>query len=246
MLYRMWGGLQPKPAPVPPYPQPMPPPYMPPPQHLPPPQTTVVMIGDQSKKSPQTTREQLMEKFGELLERYEQEIATSLGAGGAAGAPAIGAVGEDKRLPLGATMPPAMAEGDDTFGDEETECRFTGKKLLRTVASDWRQAESKAVELPPTGKKTKGSTGIGVVWARDIYNEWEIVTCSLPHGHEGEHQGSVEISYSLLNTVTEEKVYSARQKPNPPTPHYTDGMPIADITDDQIVSAERLPDETIS
>ena len=33
------------------------------------------MIGEGLKKTPQGTREQLMEKFGELLQKYEDELS---------------------------------------------------------------------------------------------------------------------------------------------------------------------------
>src|SRR4030042_2061738 len=78
-LYLLLRSLQPKPAPPPPPYYPYIPP--PPPQPIQPPQTTVVMIGgDKPRLASGTTREQLMEKFGELLEKYEDEIKTSIGA----------------------------------------------------------------------------------------------------------------------------------------------------------------------
>ena len=79
-LYLLLRSLQPKPVPPPlPYYPYMPPP--PPPQPIQQPPTTVVMIGgDKPKLGTASTREQLMEKFGELLERYEDEIKTSMGA----------------------------------------------------------------------------------------------------------------------------------------------------------------------
>ncbi|MCX6006076.1 MAG: Ig domain-containing protein, partial [Chloroflexi bacterium] len=61
-----YQAMPPPPMPYPTYT--MPPPLQPfQPAAIPPPQTTVVMIGDGLKKSPGSTREQLMEKFGELL-----------------------------------------------------------------------------------------------------------------------------------------------------------------------------------
>ena len=237
VIYRLWQGLQPKPAPVAPIPQAMPPP-----------QTTVVMIGDTSKRSPQTTREQLMEKFGELLEKYEHEIRASIGAKEAESLPKIETVREEKRLPAAESTPPSVLEAEVAQEEEEgLLCNFASKRLLRTVASNWRQVTTKTTDLPPTGKKTAArGTGLAVVWARDIYNEWEILTCSLPRGHGGTHQGSLEIVYSLLNTVTKEKIYGPRQKLKPPTPHFTDGMPEVEITADQIMLPGQLPTETLS
>ena len=96
----------------------------------------------------------------------------------------------------------------------------------------------------PDKDKTKGGTGLSVVWARDIYHEWEILTCSLQTGHKGKHKGSVEIVYSFLNTVTEKKSYGPRQKLRSPTPHFTDGMPELEVADDQIIPADELPEDT--
>ena len=235
-LYRLWRGLQPKPAPVAPTPQP-----------IPPPQTTVVMIGDVSKQSPQTTREQLMEKFGQLLQKYEEEIRASIEAKEAGEVGKVETAEEEKRLPAPELPPSTIVEAGGTPEEEGSLCSFTAKKLLRIVASNWRQAETKTTDLPPTGKKKAASgAGLAVVWARDIYNEWQILTCSLPRGHTGTHQGSLEIVYSLLNTVTEEKIYGPRQRLRPPTPHFTDRMPEVEITADQTIPPEQLPTETLS
>jgi len=220
-LYRRQRGLPPKPVPVPLTPQP-----------VVPPQTTVVVIGDASKQSPQTTRQQILEKLSELLEKYEGEIRASE---------------EHRMLPAPQPPPSTIVEAEGTLEQEESLCNFTAKKLLRTVASTWRQVETKTTALPPSGKKTAASrTGLGVVWARDIYNEWEILTCSLPSGHIGTHQGSLQIVYTLLNTITEEKVYGTRQKLRPPAPHFTDGMPEVAVTADQVISPEQLPTEALS
>jgi hypothetical protein len=92
----------------------------------------------------------------------------------------------------------------------------------------------------------EGASGPVVVWARDIYQEWEILTCWLQRGHEGKHDGSVQIVYSLINTVTEVKMYKLEQELTPPKPHYTDSMPQVDVSAREMVSADKLPSETIS
>ena len=72
------------------------------------------------------------------------------------------------------------------------------------------------------------------------------MTCWLPCEHEEPHEGSVEIVYSLLNTLTEEKIYSPGEKGGPPEPHYTDSMPLIEIAADQVIPSEQLPPETVS
>src|SRR4030043_1904701 len=146
-LYLLLRSLQPKPAPMPPLYQYMPPP--PPPQPIPPPQTTVVMIGgDKPKLGPATTREQLMEKFGELLQIYEDEIKTTT-AGPAL--PQAKTVKEGKRLKAPEPTPPVEEESEETeeteaiIEEETTTCNFTSKKPLRIVASNWQQLESRTV-----------------------------------------------------------------------------------------------------
>jgi hypothetical protein len=214
------------------------------PQH-----TTVVMIGDKESKQkqlPQTTKEQLMERFGELLERYEDEIRTTMGP---KGLPGVETISEDKRLGSPKPVPPGVAEAEvSEYGEEDEEdqyCNFSSKKLVRTVTTPWIQLESNTTTVPSRDKdKTKGGTGLSVVWARDIYHEWEIHTCSLQTGHKGKHKGSVEIVYSFLNTVTEKKSYGPRQKLRSPTPHFTDGMPELEVADDQIIPADELPEDT--
>lgn len=232
-LYLLWRGLQPRPAPV-----------APPLQAMPPPQTTVVMIGERAKQTPQTTREQLMEQFGQLLQKYEDEITALKGA---EEPPRIETVREEKRLRAPKTTPPAVVEGEVIPEEEGTLCSFTSKKLLRTVASSWRQVETRTITPPSGGRKAaKGSAGLAVVWARDIYQEWEILDCSLPRGHKEPHEGISQIVYSLLNSITEEKVYEPKQEPRPPEPHHTDGMPQVEVADDQIIPPDQLPPETIS
>ena len=89
-------------------------------------------------------------------------------------------------------------------------------------------------------------TGLAITWARDIYQEWEILTCWLPRGHKEPHEGSVEITYSQLNTITEEKIYTPGQELEPPAPHYTDGMPRVEVADNELVPPDKLPPETMS
>jgi hypothetical protein len=246
-------GPQPRPIPFAPMPQPIAP--KPIPQH----HTTVVMIGDKEggkKQLPQSTKEQLMEKFGELLERYEDEIRTTIETDQT---PKISTVTEGKQLEEPKGIPPDVVDAEyvhDEHEEEEEEeeeeegaaekCEFSAKKLLRTVTTEWRQVDSRTVKLPPTKTGAqKSQTGMEIEWVRDIYHEWEIVKCSLPAGHTGKHKGSVNVVYSLLNTVNEKKTYGPRKKIAPPTPHFTDGMPEEEISDDQIVDAEELPSETL-
>ena len=244
-LYLLLRSLQPKPAPPPPPYYPYIPP--PPPQPIQPPQTTVVMIGgDKPRLASGTTREQLMEKFGELLEKYEDEIKTSIGA---KELPEVKTVDKAKRLAAPKPTPPAAEEVEATPEPEEetATCIFASKRSLRTIASSWRQAETKTTALPSTKKKaTESITGLAITWTRDIYQEWEIFKCWLPHGHEQPHEGSVEIVYSLINTINEEIIYAAGQELIPPAPHYTDGMPLADVSATEIVPPDKLPPETTS
>jgi hypothetical protein len=246
-LYLLLRSLQPKPAPLPPPYQYMPPPYqyMPPPQPIPPPQTTVVMIGgDKQQLGPPTTKDQLMEKFGELLQKYEDEIKSTTSA---KELPQAQTVEHEKRLPAPEQTPPTVVEAEVTPGEEGTTCSFTSKRPLRTVASSWRQVETRTTALPSTEKKaTEGTTGLAITWARDIYQEWEILTCWLPRRHKEPHEGSVEIAYSRLNTITEEKIYTPGQELEPPAPHYTDGMPRVEVAAIEIVPPDKLPPETTS
>ena len=241
-LYLLLRSLQPKPAPPPlPYYPYMPPP---PPQPIQPPQTTVVMIGGDNKPKlgTGTTREQLMEKFGELLEKYEDEIKTSMGA---KELPEVKTVDKGKRLAAPKPAPPAEEEVEATSEQEEeaATCVFASKKQLRTVATNWRQLESKTIP-PSAGKKaTEDTTGLAITWTRDIYQEWEIFNCWLPQGHEQPHEGSVEIVYSLINSITEESTYAPGQELVPPTPHHTDSMPLTEVADTEIVTPDKLPPE---
>jgi len=242
-LYLLLRNLQPKPTPAPPpyYP------YMPPPptQPIQPPQTTVVMIGgDKPKLGPGTTREQLMEKFGELLQKYEDEIKTSTGAKELPGAPTVGA---DKRLPVGESLPAAASAAAAQPEEQTGTCNYTSKRALRVVVSNWRQLETKTAKVPASDKKKGADTpGIAIKWARDVFQEWEILNCWLPRGHKEPHEGSVEIVYSLMNSVTEERIYAPGEELEPPTPHYTDGMPQVDVASREVVTPEKLPPETAS
>ena len=233
-LYRLWRG-----------PQPMPVPMAPPLQAMPPPQTTVVMIGDKQKQAPDTTKDRLIEQFSQLLEKYEQEITSSTDTKAAQAPPRIETIPEERGLPAPQQAPPPIVDGEIVPEEEGTPCNFTGKKLLRVVVSNWGQIETRTADLPSGDEKT-AEGGLTIVWARNIYQEWEILYCSLPHGHEEPHEGSRHEAFSLLNTVTEEKVYSPGVEPKPPAPHYTDGMAQAKIPADQVVSSDQLPHETLS
>jgi len=237
-LYRLWRG-----------PQPMPVPVAPPFQPIPPPHTTVVMIEDKKKQAPDTTKDRLIEQFSQLLEKYEQEITGSTETK-AAQAPKIETIPKAKGLPAPQAVPPTVTEGEVVPEEEEAEeasCSFTGKKLLRVVVSSWGQLSSRTMELPAGDEKAaKGGAGLAIVWARNVYQEWEILSCSLPQGHQEPHEGGRHKLFSLLNTITEEKAYSPDQEPRPPEPHYTDGMPQAKVPADQVVPSEELPSETLS
>ncbi len=233
-FYVLVKSAQPKPVFYPPY---VATPPQPPPQ-MPPPQTTVVMIGGEKPKlGPAATREQLMEKFGELLQKYEEEIrATILG----------------KELPetttLGRGLPTpgassATVEAEVVPVREQVTCDFATKKALRTVVTVWRKSESKT--LPPQAGDEETGGRVAVVWSRDVYQEWEIMRCLSPRGHSGEHEGTIEIVYSFLNTVREEKIYSPDEEALPPKPHYTDGIPVIDLNQVEVVPPEKLPPRTI-
>jgi len=236
-----------------PQPQPMVPlqpylPYMPPPRPIPIPQphTTVVMIGDKvdrTKQLPQSTKEQLLEKFSELLEQYESEIKTSLGA---KELPKIQTVHNEKMISAPQFVPAAV---DAEFIQKEIEdklCLHTAKKFIRNVVTGWRDIESKTITSPAQGdEKVPGTTTVAVTWSRNIYQEWELFTCTLQLNHTGNHQGNMKIVYSLLNTVTENKNYGSNDNLEPPSPHFTDGIPEINISSDQIIPTDELPTETI-
>ena len=71
------------------------------------------------------------------------------------------------------------------------------------------------------------------------------VTCFLPSGHPGNHQGNFRIVYTMLNTITEEKAYNPGEEVTPPEPHFTDGMPEVEIAADQVISLNQLPTEEL-
>lgn len=224
-LYALLRSAQPKPVSYPPPYQAMPP--------QPPPQTTVVMIGSEKPKlGPAATREQLMEKFGELLQKYEEEIrATMLGK----------ELPETKAMERGLptpSMPPAV-EAEVVLSQELTSCDFASKRALRVVVTEWEQV------ISPQAKEEGDEGPTTLIWMRGIYQEWEVMRCLLPQGHTGQHEGEIEIVYSLLNTIREEKTYSAGEEILLPKPHYTDGMPVVKVTASEVVLPEKLPPTTV-
>jgi hypothetical protein len=230
-LYRRRPFARPEPVPV----------GMTPPS-LPSPQTTVVMIGDASKRPPWSTREQLLQTLGDLLEKYEEEIKSSVETGKQRQLRKGEGLDEDRMLP-----PSPTPDAQDTGKPQGSLCSFTAKKLLRTAVSSWRQTEVKNITLPPADKKAgEARPGFQITWTRDVYNEWEILTCSLPWGHKGTHEGSRQLGYSVLNTITERIVYNREEELTPPTPHFTDGMPEVEIDADEVIPPQQLPSETLS
>jgi len=242
-IYGLYRLASPRPKPTPWAPPAWAPPqmmYQPPP----PPQTTVVLMGgEQQKQLPQSTKEQLMEKFGELLDKYGEEIKTTLQAGQGPALPAADTLRVEKSLPLGETAPPPTVEAEFAPA-EATEgtllCNFASKRLLRAVAGNWKQTGTRPAST--SGEEPPESTAFVVVWSRDIYQEWEIFNCSLPPSHKGTHEGETQTVYTLLNTITEERTYEAEEEITPPKPHYTDGMPQVDVSAKQIVNPDELPD----
>ena len=229
-------------APPPPLYQayPPPPPAMPPQAAMPPPQTTVVMIGDGLKKSPQTTREQLMEKFGELLQKYEDELAVGKEGLGTPELPEFAGTAEKKRLPAPEIITTVDSTAEKT--SNVIECGYSTKKLLRTAVTPWKNTSIRPIVVTPGDKKSAAlAGGRTVTWTRETYNEWELHVCKLPEGHKGTHKGATEIVYSLLETINEERNYGPKQPLKPPVPHYTDGMPELDIAASQIIPSDQLP-----
>ncbi|MBN1375588.1 MAG: PKD domain-containing protein [Dehalococcoidia bacterium] len=240
-----YQGMAPMPPPPPmspyqAYPPPLPPTQIPP-AAIPPPQTTVVMIGEGLRKSPQSTREQLMEKFGELLQKYEDEISQ----GKELNAPPsemteITPPSDNKRL----TAPEMFATAETVIEKQEPveECGFTTKKLLRTVVTQWKNTSIRPITVTPGDKKSAAlAGGRTVTWTRESYNEWELHVCKLPMGHKGTHKGATEIVYSLLDSISEDRNYGPKQPLKQPSPHYTDGMPEIDIAASQIIQSDQLP-----
>ena len=182
-----------------------------------------------------------MEKFGELLEKYEDEIKIRTSP---EGAPGIRAIAEAKAPPVPGLPSPSFVESE--IAPENAQCNYASKRPLRVVAGNWRRMASK--EAPQQSAEEEGAGGVTgpvVVWARDIYQEWEILSCWLPRGHQEKHDGSVQVVYSLMNTVTEVKIYKPDQELTPPKPHHTDGMPNVDLAAREIISADKLPSETV-
>jgi hypothetical protein len=219
----------------------------PPPQVFPRPipqqHTTVVMIGDKNDKTkqlPPSTREQLIEKFSQLLDTYETEIKTNIGG---KGAPQLKSV-ED--IMISAHVPETNIVEAEVVKEvgESSICGVTTKKLLRTVACKWNQIESYTINLPAEDNSAGEHTGLSVIWARDIFHEWEVLNCQQPVNHAGKHRGTTRVVYSLLNSITVKQNYAANQPVQPPSPHFTDSMPEVEPDEDSIVSAEELPPQT--
>lgn len=218
-VYRLMNPPVPKPAvaPLPPAPAAQP---------------TIVVMGGAQQPRLETTKDQLVDQFRQLLEKYEGEVKTTLKA---EELPEAKLVPESQRL-ASPTEAPSLA------------CGHTTKKLLRTVVGNWRKTEERTQIQPSSDEVAEKGISLVTVWTRDIYNEWEIFTCSLPHGHSGKHKSTVSVAYSLQNTVTEERTYGAKQQTTPPKPHFTDELPIVDVVDDQIIDADTpnqvvMPDE---
>ncbi len=231
--------MQPPPVYYPPYPPAPPPPLPPPPPAIP--TTTVVMIGDGLKK-PLGTREQLMEKFSELLQKYEEELSQGreLQSPPMQELPEMTTLIDKKELPA-----PEFAGTVESSAKEEStveECGSTSKKLLRTVVTPWKNAAIRPITIIPGDKKSAAMAGgRTVTWTRESYNEWELNICKLPLGNTGIHKGVTEIVYSLIDSISEDTNYGPKQPLKPPIPHYTDGMPEINIPASQIIPSDQLP-----
>lgn len=206
-------------------------PPAPKPALAPTPPTILVLDGGQKPRL-ETTKEQLVEQFRQLLEKYEGEVKTSI---------------KSEELP-GATLVPESQRLTSPKG-EASACGYTTKKLLRTVVGKWHKKEERIV--PPSKKKEaekeKDVTTL-TLWARDIYNEWDVFTCSLPPGHSGKHKGTTGIAYSLQDSVTEERTYTTKQRIVPPRPHFTDQLPGVDVAPSQVITPDstELSEEVIT
>jgi hypothetical protein len=174
------------------------------------------------------------DQFKQLLEKYQDEVGGGVQGAGSGGA----------RLVPEAQLLAA--------GREEATCGNTSKKLLRTVVGHWHKVEEEVI--PPDEKKGIKTTSIRTVWGREIYKEWEVSVCSLPQGHSGNHHGTMFKSYTLQDSVSEEKSYTPRQKTTPPKSHFTDELPMVDVASHQIMPSDQdiaddeaiTPDEVIS
>jgi len=199
---------------------------------------TIVLVEGAQKPRLETTKEQLVEQFRQLLEKYESEVKTAVKS---EELPEAKLIPESQRLP--------------SPKEEALACSYTAKKLLRTVAGNWRKTEERTQTQPSSDKKV-AEKGIFLVtvWARDIYNEWEVFTCSLPQGHSGSHHGTTGKAYTLQSTVTEERTYTAKQRIVPPRPHFTDQLPLVSVAPSQVISSDSTatsdqvitPDEIIT
>jgi len=194
----------------PPAPKPVPAPTAP---------TILVLEGGQ-RRGLDTTKEQLVEQFRQLLEKYEDEVKTAIKS---EELPEAKLIPESQRLP--------------SPKEEALACGYTAKKLLRTVVGKWHKKEERIVPPPRKKAAEKGVTTL-TLWARDIYNEWEIFTCSLPPGHSGKHKGTSSVAYSLQDTVTEERTYTTKQRIVPPRPHFTDQLPRVDVAPSQVITSD--------
>jgi hypothetical protein len=204
-VYRHFHPLAPKAAPVAAAPAP----------------PTIVLID--GRLGPGTTKDQLVDQFKQLLDKYQDEVG-----GGAQGAGPPGA----RPVPEAQLLAAAK---------EET-CGYTSKRLLRTVVGHWHKVEEEVI--PPDEKKGIKTTSIRTVWGREIYKEWEVSVCSLPRGHAGNHHGTISKSYTLQDSVSEEKSYTPRQKTTPPKSHFTDELPLVAVDPNQIMpSDEAAPDD---
>jgi len=108
------------------------------------------------------------------------------------------------------------------------------------VVGHWHKVEEEVI--PPDEKKGIKTTSIRTVWGREIYKEWEVSVCSLPQGHVGNHHGATFKSYTLQDSVSEEKSYTPRQKTTPPKSHFTDELPLVAVAPNQIMP----PDQNIA
>jgi hypothetical protein len=183
---------------------------------------TIVFLEGGQKASSQTTREQLLEQFGHLLQKYEDDVRGTKTA----------ALPESKFVPEAKRLSAPKVEA--------VVCGYTSKKLLRTVVGNWHKQEERIV--PPPEEAAEKKVTIVTLWTRDIYNEWEVFTCSLHQGHSGSHHGTTSKAYSLQSTATEEKSYTARQKIVPPKSHFTDNLPVVDVAPSQVISSESTED----
>jgi hypothetical protein len=194
---------------------------------------TIVFLD--GRLGPGNTKDQLVDQFKQLLEKYQDEVGGGVQGAGSGGA----------RLVPEAQLLAA--------GREEATCGNTSKKLLRTVVGHWHKVEEEVI--PPDEKKGIKTTSIRTVWGREIYKEWEVSVCSLPQGHSGNHHGTMFKSYTLQDSVSEEKSYTPRQKTTPPKSHFTDELPLVDVAPHQIMPSDQVtppddeaitPDEVIS